>query len=95
MMAYGGPGTSTESGEPDPEVSVDYLCAKARSAYQSYQATRYDMTGSILPGLIRGVESAARGAGIASPDACGVRVLVYDTTAAPRCPPAWSAGARR
>ena len=82
MMAYDAPGTSTESGEPDPEVSVDYLRAKARSAYQSYQATRYDMTGSILPGLIRGVETAARGVGIASPDACRVRVLVYDTTAA-------------
>ena len=82
MMAYGGPGAPTEGDGPDQEVSLDYLRAKARSAYQSYQATRYDMTGSILPGLIHGVETAARGVGVASPDACGVRVLVYDTTAA-------------
>ena len=82
MMAYDAPGTSTESGEPDPEVSVDYLRAKARSAYQAYQSTHYDTTGRILPGLIRGVETAARSAGAADPAACGVRVLVYDTTAA-------------
>ena len=81
MVAYGAPGESTESGEPDPEVSVDDLRARP-IPYQSYQATRYDMTGRILPGLIRGVETAARGVGIASPDACRVRVLVYDTTAA-------------
>ena len=82
MMAYGAPGASTERDGPDQEVSLDYLRAKARSAYQNYQATRYDTTGRILPGLIRGVETAARGAGIASPDVCEVRVLVYDTTAA-------------
>lgn len=82
MMAYGAPDGSAERIEPDHEVSLDYLCAKARSAYRSYQATRYDTTGLILPGLIRGVETAARSAGIASPAACEVRVLVYDTAAA-------------
>ena len=54
----------------------------ARSAYQSYQATRYDTTGRILPGLIRGVETATQSTGMTSRDACRVRVLVYDTTAA-------------
>jgi hypothetical protein len=37
--------------------SLDFLNAQARSAYQ---ATRYDAAGHILPGLIRGVETAAR-----------------------------------
>jgi len=82
MMAYGAPGAPAEREDPDPEARMDYLRAKARSAYQSYQATRYDATGRILPGLIRGVETAARSVGAADPDACGVRVLVYDTTAA-------------
>jgi hypothetical protein len=82
MMTYGAPGTPAEGDEPDREVSLDYLRAKARSAYQSYQATRYDTTGRILPGLIRDVETAARSIGTASPDACQVRVLVYDTAAA-------------
>ena len=82
MMAYGAPGASAERDWPDREVSLDYLRAKARSAYRSYQATRYDTTGRILPGLIRGVEATARSVGVASPDACEVRVLVYDTAAA-------------
>jgi hypothetical protein len=58
------------------------LRAQARSAYQAYQATRYYAAGRILPGLIRGVETAARIAGSASPAACAVRARVYDTTAA-------------
>ena len=82
MMAYGAAGAPTEREEPDREVSLDYLRPKARSAYQSYQATRYDATGRILPGLIRGAETAARSIGAADPAACAVRVLVYDTTAA-------------
>ena len=82
MMAYGVPGASTERDEADRQVSLDHLRAKARSAYQSYQATRYDTTGRILPGLIRDVETAVRRVGAASPVACGVRVLVYDTAAA-------------
>jgi transcriptional regulator with XRE-family HTH domain len=80
MMAA--PGVSAESEESDGEVGLDHLRATARSAYQSYQATRYDTTGRILPGLIRGVETATQGAGMTSRDACRVRVLVYDTTAA-------------
>lgn len=82
MMAHGASGALTGREEPDREVSLDYLRAKARSAYRSYQATRYDTTGRILPGLIRGVETAARSVGAARPVACGVRVLVYDTAAA-------------
>jgi transcriptional regulator with XRE-family HTH domain len=81
MMAYGVPSTSAGD-EPDRQVNLDYLRAKARSAYQSYQATRYDTTGRLLPGLIRDVETAARSVGTASPDACRVRVLVYDTASA-------------
>jgi transcriptional regulator with XRE-family HTH domain len=81
MMAYGAPGAQAKREEPDDQVGLDYLRAKARSAYRAYQATRYDMTGRILPGLIRGVETAARNVGAASPAACGVRVLVYDTAA--------------
>ncbi len=65
IMAYGAPGGSAEHEGPDREVSLDYLCAKARSAYRSYQATRYDRAGRILPGLICGVETAARSEGTA------------------------------
>jgi hypothetical protein len=82
MMAYGVPGGSAEHEGPDREVSLDYLRAKARSAYRSYQATRYDRAGRILPELIRGVETVARSAGTSSPAAWEVRVLVYDTAAA-------------
>src|SRR5439155_14534501 len=52
------------------------------SAYQAYQATRYDAAGRILPGLIRAVEATARIAGSGSPAACAVRARVYDITAA-------------
>jgi transcriptional regulator with XRE-family HTH domain len=82
MMTCGAPGASTEREEPDRQVSLDYLRAKARSAYQAYQATRYDSTGRTLPGLIRDVETAALSVGAAGPAVCGVRVLVYDTSAA-------------
>ena len=80
MMAT--PGVSAEREESDGEVGLDHLRATARSAYQSYQATRYDTTGRILPGLIRGVETATQSVGMTSRDACRIRVLVYDTTAA-------------
>ena len=79
MMGYGAPGPVDGGEEPGREVSLDFLRAQARSAYQAYQATRYDAAGRILPGLIRGVETAARTAG---PAACAVRARVYDTTAA-------------
>jgi len=68
--------------EPGRDVSLDFLRAQARSAYQAYQATRYDAAGRILPGLIRGVETAARLVDPVSPAACAVRARVYDTTAA-------------
>jgi hypothetical protein len=54
----------------------------ARSAYQGYQATRYDDTGRILPTLIREAETASRVAGLDNPAMCAVRALVYDTAAA-------------
>ena len=82
MMGYGAPGPVDGGEEPGREVTLDFLRAQARSAYQAYQATRYDAAGRILPGLIRGVETAARTVGSASPDVCAVRARVYDTTAA-------------
>jgi transcriptional regulator with XRE-family HTH domain len=82
MMGYGGPGPLDGGEEPERETSLDFLRAQARSAYQAYQATRYDAAARILPGLIRGVETAARTAGLSSPDAWAVRARVYDTTAA-------------
>jgi transcriptional regulator with XRE-family HTH domain len=82
MMSYGGPGPPDGDEKVGREVSLDFLRAQALSAYQAYQATRYDRAGHILPGLIHGVETAARTAGSASPVACAVRARVYDTTAA-------------
>jgi transcriptional regulator with XRE-family HTH domain len=82
MIGYGAPGPLDGGEETGREVSLDFLRAQARSAYQAYQATRYDAAGRILPGLIRAVEAAARIAGSGSPAACAVRARVYDTTAA-------------
>jgi transcriptional regulator with XRE-family HTH domain len=82
MMGYA---TRAEPGgrqEPERQVSLDFLRAQARSAYQAYQATRYDAAGRMLPGLIRGVETTAWATDSADPAACEVRALVYDTTAA-------------
>jgi len=64
------------------EVSLDFLRVQALSAYQAYQATRYEATGRILPGLIRDVETTARVTGSADPTTCEIRALVYDTAAA-------------
>ena len=82
MMGYGAHGPLDGGEEPGREVSLDFLRAQARSAYQAYQATRYDAAGRILPGLIRDVETAVRTEGSASAAACAVRARVYDTTAA-------------
>jgi transcriptional regulator with XRE-family HTH domain len=82
MMGYGASGAPDGAEESGREVSLDFLRAQARSAYQAYQATRYDTAGRILPGLIRGAEGAARGARSAGPAAYAVRARVYDTTAA-------------
>ncbi len=82
MMGYGTSGPLDCVEESGQQVSLDHQRAQARSAYQAYQATRYDATGRILPGLIRAVETAARTAHSASPAAWAVRARVYDTTAA-------------
>jgi hypothetical protein len=83
MMRYDAVGTSIAGGEPDGRPGdAEYLRARARSAYQRYQATCYDDTGRILPGLIREAEISSRAAGPDDPGMCGARVLVYDTAAA-------------
>ena len=82
MMGYGAGGPLGGGEGPGREVSLDFLRVQARSAYQAYQATRYDAAGHVLPGLIRAAEGAARSAGWASPAACAVRARVYDTAAA-------------
>jgi hypothetical protein len=81
-MGYGASGPVDGDEEPGQEASLDFLRAQARSAYQAYQGSRYDAAGRILPGLIRGAETAARTEGSASPAACAVRARIYDTTAA-------------
>jgi transcriptional regulator with XRE-family HTH domain len=82
MMGYGTPGPVDSGDEPGREVSLDFLRVQASSAYQAYQATRYDAAGRMLPRLIRAVETAARIGGSDSSAACAVRARVYDTTAA-------------
>ena len=82
MMGYGTPGPLDDGDRSGREDSLDFLRAQAHSAYQAYQATRYDAAGRIVPGLIRGVETAARTTGPADPAACAVRARVYDTAAA-------------
>ncbi len=82
MRGYGTSGPVHGDDEPGPGEDLDFLRAQARSADQAYQATHYDAAGRILPGMIRGVETAARVTGTASPAACAVRARVYDTTAA-------------
>ena len=82
MMGYGTPEPLDSDDEPGRETSLDFLRAQARSAYQAYQATRYDAAGRTMPGLIRAVEAAARIADSGSPAACAVRAQVYDTAAA-------------
>lgn len=81
MVRYDSVGASI-GGELRTNGSPDHLSAMARIAYQAYQATRYDDTGRMLPGLIREVETASGAAGDDHPDICAVRVLVYDTAAA-------------
>ena len=82
MMGCGTSGPVDGGDEPGRDEGLDFLRAQARSAYQAYQATRYDAAGHILPALIRGVETATRSIGTASPAACAVRARVYDITAA-------------
>jgi transcriptional regulator with XRE-family HTH domain len=82
MMGYGTSGPLDSGDEPGRDEGLDFLRVQARSAYQAYQATRYDAAGRILPGLIRGVETAARTSGTASPAASAVRARIYDAAAA-------------
>ena len=79
----GAPGPVDGGEEPGREVSLGFLRAQARSAYQAYQATRYDAAGRILPGLIRAVETAARIA--ARPARPLARFALASTTPRPRC----------
>jgi len=81
MMRYGTLGASAGH-EPQPVRQLGHLRAMARSAYQGYQATRYEATGHLLPRLIRGVETASRAGSAGRPSVCEVRALVYDTVAA-------------
>jgi DNA-binding XRE family transcriptional regulator len=82
MMHYGMPGAGGGDRGPQPGRQVGHLREMARSAYQGYQATRYDATGRLLPQLIRGVETASRTEGVLRSSVCEVRALVYDTAAA-------------
>jgi hypothetical protein len=58
------------------------LLARIQSAYSAYQATRYEETGRVLPGLIRDTEAASRSSSPGHPDACQARMRVYDTATA-------------
>jgi transcriptional regulator with XRE-family HTH domain len=78
MMRYGAPAGPG----PQPGRQIRHLSAMARSANQGYQATRYEATGRLLPGLIYGIETAGRPEGAPQPSVCQVRALVYDIAAA-------------
>jgi transcriptional regulator with XRE-family HTH domain len=49
VMGYGTPAPLDGGNEPERVVSLGFLRAQARSAYQAYQATRYDAVGRTLP----------------------------------------------
>jgi transcriptional regulator with XRE-family HTH domain len=68
--------------DAEPAQSIAHLREMTRSAYQQYQATRYEATGRLLPRLIRSVETVSRIYGPTMPAACEVRALAYDTAAA-------------
>jgi transcriptional regulator with XRE-family HTH domain len=82
MMDYRALGASIGGEDTEQAPSIDHLREMARSAYQGYQATRYEATGDLLPRLIRSVETASRIQGLAVPALCAVRALTYDTAAA-------------
>jgi transcriptional regulator with XRE-family HTH domain len=82
MMRYDALGASISKSPAGGGGSPEHLQARARNAYQGYQATRYDNTGRLLPALIREAEAASRAAGVGDPAMCAVRVLVYDAVAA-------------
>jgi transcriptional regulator with XRE-family HTH domain len=78
MMGYEAVSASIGGREPGARATAAHLRARASAAYAGYQATRYDDTGRILPALIREAEAA----GGDDQEACSVRAMVYDTTAA-------------
>ncbi|MFZ0077927.1 MAG: helix-turn-helix transcriptional regulator [Trebonia sp.] len=82
MTRYDAAAASIGGRDPQGTGSAGHLGAMARAAYQSYQATRYDDTGRVLPALIIQAEAASRAAGLDNPQMCAVRALVYDTAAA-------------
>jgi hypothetical protein len=82
MMRYDAAASSIDGLEPQCADDAEHLGVMARSAYQGYQATRYEDTGRMLPALIRGVEATSRAVGLDNPQMCALRALVYDTAAA-------------
>ena len=82
MTRYDAAAASIGGRDPQGTGSAEHLGAMARTAYQSYQATRYHDTGRVLAGLIIQAEAASREAGLDNPQMCSVRALVYDTAAA-------------
>lgn len=82
MMGYHAIGVSIAGEDAELAPGVTHLGEMARSAYQGYQATRYEATGRLMPRLIRNVEMASRILGPAVPAVCKVRALAYDTAAA-------------
>jgi transcriptional regulator with XRE-family HTH domain len=82
MMGYDALGVSIAGDDGQRVPNVTHLREMARSAYQGYQATHYEATGRLMPGLIRDAETASRIAGPADPAVCALRALVYDTAAA-------------
>ena len=81
MMRYSSPGQATP-GQSGRHAEMSHLRARARAAYQAYQAAQYDATGRLLPGLIGDIEAASQITAAGTPAACEVRALVYDTAAA-------------
>ncbi|MGO9780035.1 MAG: helix-turn-helix domain-containing protein [Streptosporangiaceae bacterium] len=81
MLGYGAPGEAA-SRQPRRHIQLSHLRAQARTAYQAYQATRYDAASRLLPGLIRDIEAASHITTPGPPAVCEVRALVYDTAAA-------------
>ena len=82
MMRYHAVGASISRPQTGNNGRPEHLQAMARTAYQSYQATRYEDTGRMLPPLIQQAEEASGAAGVGNPAMCAVRALVYDTAAA-------------
>jgi transcriptional regulator with XRE-family HTH domain len=81
MLGYGGPEHALPN-QSARQNQMGHLRARARSAYQAYQGTRYDATGRLLPGLIRDVETASHITAPSTSSVYGIRALVYDTAAA-------------